>query len=279
MNASACLNVRKLSDWDNCRGASPGYEATECGEKTCGRHVGDDLKVHGASYHACEEADVNFLHTAIFYPYMKRPGEVQSHLTERKRRVWFTPACNSDSWVRRTMSAAIVPSLESSNGVCDTTATPRWSVGHQRAGVLPYPQTGRVKRLDYPSATPWNQLQFCQSGKFRFGLLSSTSSLRLAAPGARVYYLFAHLRVFSVGPPISLRWHRGVQHNSRSSFRVRSPDFFRSENDIQHWPFTLRLLQPVGPIPPQVVFQECSQSTTSTVDLLGCPLLERTSIG
>ncbi|KRX78537.1 hypothetical protein T06_8707 [Trichinella sp. T6] len=125
------------------------------------------------------------------------------------------------------MSAAIVPSLESSNGVCDTTATPRWSVGHQRAGVLPCLQIGRVKRLDSSSATPWNQLQFCQSGKFRLGLLSSTSSLRLAAPGARVYYLFVHLRVFSVGPPISLRWHRGVQHNSGSSLRVRSPDFFQ----------------------------------------------------
>ncbi|KRY27162.1 hypothetical protein T01_14134 [Trichinella spiralis] len=64
-----CPKVIRL---DNCRGASPGYEAAECGEKTC-------LKVHGASHHAREEADVNFLHTAIFSPYMKRPGEVQSH--------------------------------------------------------------------------------------------------------------------------------------------------------------------------------------------------------
>ncbi|KRZ64924.1 hypothetical protein T08_15039, partial [Trichinella sp. T8] len=61
-----------------------------------------------------------------------------------------------------------------------------------------------------------------------------------------------------------LRWQRGGQRNSRPPFRVRSPGFLRGDNDAQPWPFTLGLLQPVGPIPPQVVFQESFQRTTST---------------
>ncbi|KRX25400.1 hypothetical protein T07_5006 [Trichinella nelsoni] len=101
-----CPKVIRL---DNCWGASPGYEAAECGEKTCGRHVGDDLKVHGASYHACEEADVNFLHTAIFSPYKKRTGEVQSHLTERKRRFHSCDREFTHQWTERT---SVLPSAD-----------------------------------------------------------------------------------------------------------------------------------------------------------------------
>ncbi|KRY44517.1 hypothetical protein T03_9768 [Trichinella britovi] len=56
----------------------------------------------------------------------------------------------------------------------------------------------------------------------------------------------------------------GGQHNSRPPFRVRSSGFLRGDNDAQALPFTVGLLQPVGPIPPQVVFQESFLSTIST---------------
>ncbi|KRX58709.1 hypothetical protein T09_3815 [Trichinella sp. T9] len=61
-----------------------------------------------------------------------------------------------------------------------------------------------------------------------------------------------------------LRWKRSGQHNSRPPFRARSSGFLRGDNDAQAWSFTVGLLQPVGPIPPQVVFQESFQSTIST---------------
>ncbi|KRY26867.1 hypothetical protein T01_6663 [Trichinella spiralis] len=51
-------------------GASPGHKAEERGEKTPGRHVGNDLNVHCASYHAGEETNVDLPHAAIFIPHM-----------------------------------------------------------------------------------------------------------------------------------------------------------------------------------------------------------------
>ncbi|KRX13123.1 hypothetical protein T07_1465 [Trichinella nelsoni] len=89
------------------KGAFPGYEAAECGEKTCGSHIGDDLKVHG--YHVPEEADVNFFHTAILCLYMLRPGEVQSHLTEQKRRFYFFDRELTHQWTERT---TVLPSAD-----------------------------------------------------------------------------------------------------------------------------------------------------------------------
>ncbi|KRY26926.1 hypothetical protein T01_4083 [Trichinella spiralis] len=62
-----CSEVIRL---DHFRGASPGHKAAERGEKTRGRHVGNDLNVHCASYHAGEETDVDLPHAVIFIPHM-----------------------------------------------------------------------------------------------------------------------------------------------------------------------------------------------------------------
>ncbi|KRY74245.1 hypothetical protein T4A_10366 [Trichinella pseudospiralis] len=58
-----CSEVVRL---DHFRGASPGHKAAKRGEKAHGRHVGNDLNVHCASYHAGEETNVDLPHAAIF---------------------------------------------------------------------------------------------------------------------------------------------------------------------------------------------------------------------
>ncbi|KRZ82410.1 hypothetical protein T08_1224 [Trichinella sp. T8] len=70
-NERICLlECSKVIRLDHFRGVSHGHKTAERGEKARGRHVGNDLNVHCASYHAGEETDVDLLHAAIFIPHM-----------------------------------------------------------------------------------------------------------------------------------------------------------------------------------------------------------------